>query len=71
MQDYTPSNESKQYLTACDIADTLNDLIEEYHAPGNTRRERRAIKHEFNKVLRIFQKYCIKHNFSYTFQHLY
>ncbi|MBD5241433.1 MAG: hypothetical protein HDS59_05080 [Barnesiella sp.] len=67
-KDYSPSDEVKQYIAACNLIDTLNDLIEEYHAPGNTRRERRATKHEFEKVLRIFLKHCKKYNIAYSVQ---
>lgn len=44
------------------LREELNDLIEEYHAPGNTRRERRAVKRQFDKVARIFCDYCKRHN---------
>lgn len=50
------------------LADRLNDLIEEYHAPGAPRRERRAIKREFDRIFRIYVKHCEKHNIKYTFQ---
>lgn len=49
---------SAAWKTACRLADELNDLIEEYHAPGTPRRERRAIKREFDKIFRIFHKHC-------------
>lgn len=58
---------SAAYKTAERLADRLNDLIEEYHAPGTPRRERRAIKREFQKILRIFQKHCNAHNIKISF----
>ena len=54
--------------TASSLTDKLNDLIEEYHAPGTPRRERRAIKREFDKVFAIFHKHCQKNNIKYSFQ---
>lgn len=50
------------------LADKLNDLIEEYHAPGVPRKERRAIEREFDKVVHIFQKHCSKNRIKYTYQ---
>ncbi len=50
------------------LTDRLNDLIEEYHAPGTPRRERRAIKREFDKVFAIFRKHCQKSGIEYSFQ---
>lgn len=59
------SNQS--YKDAYRLTDALNDLIEEYYAPGTPRRERRAIKREFDKVFRIFQKHCKTHGIDYKF----
>lgn len=56
------------YKTARRLADELNNLIEEYHAPGNPRSERRAIKREFDKVFRIFQKHCYAYNIDFMFE---
>lgn len=53
---------------ACRLADTLNDLIEEYHAPGTPRKERRAIKREFDKVFRIFRKHCRTYRIDFSFE---
>lgn len=50
------------------LADRLNDLIEEYHAPGAPRRERRAIKREFDRIFRIYVKHCEKYNLKHSFQ---
>ena len=57
------------FQTARRLTDELNDLIEEYHAPGTPRRERRAIKREFDKIFRIFQKHCMLNQINYSFQH--
>lgn len=59
---------SKPIKDAQMLIDKLNDLIEEYHAPGAPRRERRAIKREFDRIFRILQKHCAKHNIRYSFQ---
>lgn len=59
---------SSAWKTGCRLADELNNLIEEYHAPGNTRRERRAIKRQFNKTFRIFHKHCKECNMLYSFK---
>lgn len=59
--------ESPQYRTANALCDRLNDLIEEYHAPGVIRRERRAIKREFNRMFQIFQGHCLKHMINIKF----
>lgn len=53
--------EGQEYRTANALCDRLNDLIEDYHAPGVIRRERRAIKREFNRLMGIFQQHCAKH----------
>lgn len=54
----------RAYRRACDLADRLNDLIEEYHVPGTPRRERRAIQREFNKILKNLQNICDTHDLS-------
>lgn len=56
------------YKDACRLADELNDLIEEYHAPGTPRRERRAIKREFDRIFRIFRKHCYTHRIDFRFE---
>lgn len=56
------------YKTARRLADNLNDLIEEYHAPGTPRNERRAIKREFDKVFRIFYKHCYAYGIDFRFE---
>lgn len=58
------------YKTAKRLADELNDLIEEYHAPGTPRSERRTIKREFDKVFRIFRKHCYSYNIDFGFERL-
>lgn len=55
------------YKVAGNLADKLNDLVEEYHAPGTPRSERRAIKREFDKVFRIFRKHCYTYNIDFGF----
>ena len=57
-----------RWKTACRLSDQLNDLIEEYHVPGTPRRERRAIKREFDKIFAIFRKHCQKSGIEYSFQ---
>lgn len=56
------------FKIASRLTEQLNDLIEEYHAPGTPRRERRAIKREFDKIFRIFHKHCLMHGIEYSFQ---
>ncbi len=58
---------SSQWRDACRLADELNDLIEEYHCPGLPRRECRAVKRQFDKIFRIFQKHCRKYGIDYKF----
>lgn len=58
---------SSQWRDACRLADELNDLIEEYHCPGLPRRERRAVKRQFDKIFRIFQKHCHNYMIDYKF----
>lgn len=60
--------ECKPLKDAQKITDRLNDLVEEFHAPGTPRRERRTIKREFDRLFNLFQKHCKKHNIQYTFQ---
>lgn len=59
--------ESPEYKTACRLTDELNNLIEEYHAPGTPRRERRAIKREFDKIFKIFRKHCQVYRIDFKF----
>lgn len=54
--------------TACQLVDKLNDLVEEFYAPGNTRRERRAIQREFNKLFSKFDTHCKTHNINYKYK---
>lgn len=60
---YEPGSQQNERVlnNAYWLADRLNDLVEEYHAPGTPRRERRLIEREFKRVLTIFRKYCIDH----------
>lgn len=58
---------SLTWRTICSLRDKLNDLIEEYHAPGNTRRQRRILKREFDRSYNIFRAYCIKYKIDYKF----
>ena len=59
---------SPEIRTANTLCDQLNDLIEDYNAPGMIRRERRAIKREFDKLMLILQRHCVKYriNIKYT-----
>lgn len=59
--------ESAAWRHACRLADKLNDLIEEYHAPGTPRRERRSIKREFDKTFIIFHKHCKQSCIAYRY----
>lgn len=59
---------NQSWKDACRLADTLNDLIEEFHAPGTPRRERRAIQREFDKVFRVFRKHCQTYNIDFKFE---
>lgn len=63
----TQSAQSDKLKKATIIADNLNDLIEEYHISGTPRRERRMLRFEFDKRLRILQKYCDENNIRLTF----
>jgi tRNA-dihydrouridine synthase len=60
--------EDSTWKMARRLCDELNDLIEEYHAPGTPRRERRAIKRHFNKIFRIFHNHCKEYNMLYSFK---
>ncbi len=59
--------ESSSWRKANELADELNELIEEYHAPGTPRRERRAIKRDFVRIFQIFRKHCQKHQIDFKF----
>lgn len=59
---------TQSWKDACCLTDTLNDLIEEFHAPGTPRRERRAIQREFDKVFRAFRKHCQTYNIDFKFE---
>lgn len=59
---------SPAWKTANRLADKLNSLIEEYHAPGNTRKVRRAVQRQFDKTFKIFRNHCQDCNIQYTFQ---
>lgn len=58
----------KAQNTAYRLTDELNDLIEEYHAPGNTRRERRAIQRQFNKLFSKLDKLCKTYHINYKYK---
>ncbi len=60
--------DSPTWKTACRLADKLNGLIEEYHAPGNTRKVRRTVQRQFDKTFKIFRNHCQDCNIQYTFQ---
>ncbi len=58
---------SPAWKTACRLADKLNGLIEEYHAPGTIRKERRVIQREFDKTFHIFKKHCKTYMIDFKF----
>lgn len=58
---------SRSWRDACRLADELNDLIEEYHSPAFPRRERRAVKRQFDKIFLIFRKHCAKYKIDFKF----
>lgn len=60
--------DSPAWKTTNRLADKLNSLIEEYHAPGNTRKVRRAVQRQFDKTFKIFRQHCLECNIQYTFQ---
>lgn len=60
--------QTSKWEYAVKLSETLNDLIEEYHAPGNSRHERREIKRQFGKVFMVFLKHCRMSQISYTFK---
>lgn len=58
---------SPAWKTANRLADKLNSLIEEYHAPGNTRKVRRAVQRQFDKTFKIFQTHCQECRIDFKF----
>lgn len=60
--------QGQSWKDACRLADRLNDLIEEYHIPNTPRRERRAIKREFDRVFQIFRKHCQTYKIDFKFE---
>lgn len=63
-----PANFKQVWKRANRLRDELNDMIEEYHAPGNSRRVRRQLKRDFDKTFRIFRAYCKEHGIEYGSQ---
>lgn len=59
--------DSPAWKTANRLADKLNSLIEEYHAPGNTRKVRRAVQRQFDKTFKIFRNHCQKCRIDFKF----
>lgn len=59
--------ETEQWRHAVDLADKLNDLIEEYHTPGNFRRVRKMIRRQFDKAFRTFLKHCRRNRIDFIF----
>ena len=59
---------SPAWETANRLADKLNSLIEEYFAPGNTRKVRRSVQRQFDKTFKNFRTHCRDCNIQYTFQ---
>lgn len=58
---------SPAWKTANRLADKLNSLIEEYHAPGNTRKVRRAVQRQFDKTFKIFRQHCLECEIDFKF----
>ena len=58
---------SPAWKTAHRLADKLNSLIEEYHAPGNTRKVRRAVQRQFDKTFKIFRNHCLECRIDFKF----
>lgn len=53
--------------TAIAFCNRLNDLIEEYHAPGANRSDRRTIKREFESLANILLAHCRKYSLNVKF----
>lgn len=49
---------------------TVNEKMAwlQQHAPGNTRKVRRAVQRQFDKTFKIFRKHCQDCNIQYSFQ---
>ena len=59
--------DSPAWKTATRLADKLNSLVEEYHAPGNTRKVRRAVQRQFDKTFKIFRDHCQECRIDFKF----
>lgn len=53
---------------AVKLSKQLNDLIEEYHVPGTSRRERREINRTYCKLYNKFHKHCQFAQINYKFK---
>lgn len=60
-------SQSWEWKRANKLADDLNDLIEEYNAPGTPRKERRTLIKKFKKTLQLLDKHCRKYKLTYSF----
>ncbi len=60
-------SQSWECARADELTNKLNDIIEEYHAPGTLRRERRELKRKFDKTLRLLDQHCRKYKLIYSF----
>lgn len=58
---------SWEWTHANELADRLNDIIEEYHAPGTVRRERRALQRMFDKTLQQLDRHCRMYTIIYQY----
>jgi hypothetical protein len=53
---------TEAWHTACLLTDQLNDLVEEYNAPGNQRKELRSISQNFHRTLKKLLRHRTKYN---------
>lgn len=58
---------SWEWKRAEKLADKLNDIIEEYHAPGTIRRVRRDLQRKFQKALQQLDQHCRMYKIIYEF----
>lgn len=58
---------SWEWARANELADRLNDIIEEYHAPGTVRKVRRALQRSFDKTIKQLDRHCRMYKIIYKF----
>lgn len=59
--------ETWQWKLANRYSEQLNDYIEEFHAPGTNRKERRLLKRLFAKTYAQFKRHCHLYGIEYKF----